>query len=51
MWTIVTIYIAQAVVCGAIHIAKNNRSPKGFKDFMQMTFLPLVIINWNNYGK
>ena len=51
MFTLLGIYIAQMIACGIVHIGRDNRGARDLEEFLEMTFLPLVIINWNKYGK
>jgi hypothetical protein len=45
---IIFIYLIQSLICSITHICNNTRDPKGFIDFLKLTFLPYVLFNLKN---
>lgn len=42
---ILLVYLFQALICVIINASVPNRTPKGFKDFAKMTFLPWLLFH------
>lgn len=38
-------YLFQALICGIINASVPNRTPRGFKDFFKITFLPWLLLH------